>query len=45
LLAGWLGPRRDRAISAESTLADFWVFMEVECDALYRDPWRLCRAS
>ena len=45
LAGGWLGLRRDRAISLESILADFWVFLEIERDALYIDPWRLCCAS
>ena len=45
LAGGWLGAGRGRAISAESILADFWVFMEIECDALYPDSRRICRPS
>ena len=43
LAGGWLGLRRGRAISAESILADFWVFLEIERDAFYTDSrWFCC---
>ena len=44
LVGGWLGLRRDRAINLESILADFWVFLEIERDALYIDSRWLCCA-
>ena len=44
LAGGWLGLMRDRAINLESILADFWVFLEIERDALYIDSRWLCCA-
>ncbi len=44
LASGWLGSRHDQATCAKSILADFWVFMEIERDALYIDSGWLCGA-